>query len=245
MAKTFLHWSSGKDSALSLYYLQQKQPITKLLTTLSAETQRVSMHGISKELLLAQEESLGIALQQVDLTADLSLKSYNEEMQKVYRSLLDQGYDTAAFGDILLEDLKAYRQEELDKVGMKYEFPLWGRDTKAVMIDFIARGFKAVVVAVQADKLSKNWIGRVIDEDFLKDLPSDVDWSGENGEYHTFVFDGPNFKKPIAYKIQEVIERDYAKNENAEDNCFKNNCFKEEKEQSWASNFYFADLRLA
>lgn len=240
MAKTFLHWSSGKDSALTLYYLQQKQPVTKLLTTLSAETQRVSMHGVSKELLQAQEESLEIALQQVDLAADLSLKSYNDEMQKVYTSLLNEGYDTAAFGDILLEDLKTYRESELDKVGMKYEFPLWGRDTKAVMKDFISLGFKAVVVAVQANKLSKDWVGRLIDEHFLNDLPSNVDWSGENGEYHTFVFDGPNFKTPIAYKIQEVVERNYTRKDNAEDNCFK-----EEEEQSWASHFYFADLRLA
>lgn len=239
MSKIFLHWSSGKDSALSLYYLQQKQPITKLLTTLSAETTRVSMHGISKELLLAQEESLGIELEQVELAADLSLKSYNAEMQRVYTSLLDEGYDTAAFGDILLEDLKAYREEELDKVGLKYTFPLWGRDTKAVMEDFITRGFKAVVVAVQADKLSKDWIGRVIDESFLNDLPSNVDWSGENGEYHTFVFDGPNFKKPIAYKIEEVVERNYARKDNEEDNCFK-----EKEQQSWASEFYFADVRL-
>lgn len=240
MSAIFLHWSSGKDSALSLYYLQQKQPIKKLLTTLSIETQRVSMHGVSKELLLAQEESLGVRIQQVELAGDLSLQTYNKEMQRVYTSLLKQGYTTAAFGDILLEDLKAYREKELDKIGMKYLFPLWGRDTKEVMEDFIARGFKAVVVAVQADKLSKDWVGRVIDQQFLKDLPSDVDWSGENGEYHTFVFDGPNFKKPIAYKIEEVVAYNYLKNKTEEDNCFK----KSEK-TSWASKFYFADLRLA
>lgn len=240
MSAIFLHWSSGKDSALSLYYLQQKQPIKKLLTTLSIETQRVSMHGVSKELLLAQEESLGVRIQQVELAGDLSLQTYNKEMQRVYTSLLKQGYTTAAFGDILLEDLKAYREKELDKIGMKYLFPLWGRDTKEVMEDFIARGFKAVVVAVQGDKLSKDWVGRVIDQQFLKDLPSDVDWSGENGEYHTFVFDGPNFKKPIAYKIEEVVAYNYLKNKTEEDNCFK----KSEK-TSWASKFYFADLRLA
>lgn len=240
MSAIFLHWSSGKDSALSLYYLQQKQPIKKLLTTLSIETQRVSMHGVSKELLLAQEESLGVRIQQVELAGDLSLQTYNKEMQRVYTSLLKQGYTTAAFGDILLEDLKAYREKELDKIGMKYLFPLWGRDTKEVMEDFIARGFKAVVVAVQADKLSKDWVGRVIDQQFLKDLPSDVDWSGENGEYHTFVFDGPNFKKPIVYKIEEVVAYNYLKNKTEEDNCFK----KSEK-TSWASKFYFADLRLA
>lgn len=240
MSKTFLHWSSGKDSALSLFYLQQEQPIARLLTTLSSETARVSMHGISKELLLAQENSLGIEIQQVELGANLSLESYNQEMKEVYTSLLKEDFSIAAFGDILLEDLKIYREEELNKIGMKYVFPLWGRDTKAVMEDFIARGFKAVVVAVQANKLSKDWIGRVIDERFLNDLPAEVDWSGENGEYHTFVFDGPNFKKPIAYKIHAIVEQNYTRNDDAGDNCFK-----EEEKQSWASEFYFADLRLA
>lgn len=238
MSKTFLHWSSGKDSALSLYYLQKEQPITKLLTTVNATTNHVSMHGISSDLLLAQEESLGISIQQVQLEPDLSLKSYNKQMEKVYRSLLDEGYDTAAFGDILLEDLKAYREKELEKIGMKHSFPLWGQNTKSVMQDFISLGFKAVVVAVQANKLAKEWIGRLVDENFLKDLPSDVDWSGENGEYHTFVFDGPNFKKSIDYKINGVVRRSFDKNKEAKDNCFN-----EEQEPTWASEFYYADLQ--
>ena len=238
MSKTFLHWSSGKDSALSLYYLQKRAPITKLVTTVNASTNHVSMHGISSSLLLAQEECLGISIQQVHLEPDLSLKSYNNQMEKTYRSLLDEGYDTAAFGDILLEDLKAYREKELDRIGVKYTFPLWGQDTKAVMEEFIALGFKAVVVAVQANKLSKEWIGRLIDEDFLKDLPADVDWSGENGEYHTFVFDGPNFKKPIDYKINGILERSFSKNKDTEDNCFD-----EEQQPAWASEFYYADLQ--
>ena len=238
MTKTFLHWSSGKDSALSLYYLQKERPITKLLTTVNAETQHVSMHGISAELLHAQEESLGISIQQVHIQPDLSLKSYNNQMESVYRSLLNEGYDTAAFGDILLEDLKEYRENELDRIGVKYEFPLWGQDTKKVMQDFISLEFKAVVVAVQADKLSKDWVGRIIDEDFLKDLPKDVDWSGENGEYHTFVFDGPNFKSPIAYNIHNIVERNYGKNEDSKDNCFS-----EEPQPSWASKFYYAEIQ--
>src|SRR5699024_8863628 len=240
MSKTFLHWSLGKDSALSLYYLQQQKSITKLLTTINAETNHVSMHGISSELLLAQEESLGIGIKQVRLQPDLSLKSYNVQMEKVYRSLLEKGFDTAAFGDILLEDLKKYREKELDRIGIKYEFPLWGRDTKAVMEDFIELGFKAVVVAVQAEKLSKDWIGRLIDKDFLRDLPVNVDWSGENGEYHTFVFDGPIFKTPIAYKINNIVERSYGKNEEADDNCFD-----QEQKPTWASRFYYADLQKA
>lgn len=238
MSKIFLHWSSGKDSALTLYYLQKEQPVTKLLTTINAGTNHVSMHGISSDLLLAQQKSLGIPIQQVRLHPDLSLKSYNVQMEKVYRSLWNEGYDTAAFGDILLEDLKEYRQKELDRIGMKYIFPLWGKDTKAVMREFISLGFKAVVVAVQANKLSKNWIGRLIDEDFLKDLPSDVDWSGENGEYHTFVFDGPNFQTPIAYKINKVMERRYDENVEADDNCFK-----EEQQPTWASKFFYAELQ--
>ncbi|HLS12853.1 MAG TPA: diphthine--ammonia ligase [Flavobacteriaceae bacterium] len=240
MSKTFLHWSSGKDSALSLYYLLKKQPVTKLLTTVNAETQHVSMHGISAELLLAQEKSIEIPIQQVYLQPDLSLKSYNAQMEKVYRSLLEKGFDTAAFGDILLEDLKEYRENELDRIGMKYVFPLWGRDTKTVMEDFIELGFKAVVVAVQADKISKDWVGRIIDKDFLKDLPKGVDWSGENGEYHTFVFDGPVFTKPIAYTIHNIVERSFGQNEDADDNCFNN-----DSQSNWASRFYYADIQLA
>jgi len=240
MSKTFLHWSSGKDSALSLYYLLKEQPVTKLLTTVNAETQHVSMHGISAELLLAQEKSIGIPIQQVYLQPDLSLKSYNAQMEKVYRSLLEKGFDTAAFGDILLEDLKEYRENELDRIGMKYVFPLWGRDTKTVMEDFIELGFKAVVVAVQADKISKDWVGRIIDKDFLKDLPKGVDWSGENGEYHTFVFDGPVFTKPIAYTIHNIVERSFGQNEDADDNCFNN-----DSQSNWASRFYYADIQLA
>lgn len=240
MSKIFHHWSSGKDSALSLYYLQKKQPITKLLTTINAESERVSMHGISKEMLIAQEESLGIEIKQIALDADASLSTYNKQMETVYRTMLEEGFDTASFGDILLEDLRAYRENELDKIGMKYLFPLWGRDTKEVMQDFIAKGFKAVVVAVQANKLSKDWVGRVVDENFLKDLPSGIDSSGENGEYHTFVFDGPNFKKPINYKISEVIQRSYSRNTDNEDNCFK-----EKEEQSWESDYYFANISLS
>lgn len=239
MSKTFLHWSSGKDSALSLYYLQKHQPITKLLTTVNNATQRVSMHGISRDLLKAQEESLGIPIQQVDLSTDLSLESYNQKMREVYTYLLEDTYDTAAFGDILLEDLKAYRESELDKIGMKYTFPLWGKHTKKVLEEFIALGFKAVVVAVRADVLSKDWVGRVIDASFIADLPDDVDWSGENGEYHTFVFDGPIFKTPIPYTIKEIVTHDYLRNEEQDDNCYQ-----EKEEQSWASKFYFADLQL-
>jgi len=239
MSKIIHHWSSGKDSALSLYYLQKKYTIKRLITTLNLKTYRVSMHGIPKELLMAQQKSIGIAIQNVYLDSDASLETYNKQMQYVYQDLFEEGFNTVSFGDILLEDLKLYREAQLDKIGMSYSFPLWGKNTLEVMKEFIHLGFKAVVVAVQTDKLSKEWVGRVIDDSFLEDLPAGVDASGENGEYHTFVFDGPNFSFPIKYQIEKVVTHNYFANSDVDDNCFK-----DIEEQSWATNFHFADIQV-
>lgn len=235
--KSFLHWSSGKDSALALYYAQKNTGVNSLLTTIDEAYQRVSMHGIPKQLLEKQVASLNMDLKLVELKSDMSLSAYNRQMQDVYADMKASGYEQVIFGDILLEDLKAYRETELEKVGLKAHFPLWGKDTKAIMQEFIALGFKAIVVAVNASVLDKSWVGREIDASFLADLPSDIDPAGENGEYHTFVYDGPIFQKPVDFKISDIVSKSFGKHQDSEENCFK-----EEKEQAWATDFYFADL---
>jgi uncharacterized protein (TIGR00290 family) len=140
-----------------------------------------------------------------------SMEDYNREMFGIMQGFKDEGIDYSIFGDIFLEDLKVYREGQLAKVGMQGVFPIWKRDTTDLVKEFIALGFKAVLVCVNEKQLDKSFAGRLIDESFLNDLPTGVDPCGENGEYHSFVFDGPIFKNPIPIKLGEVVYRKYDK----------------------------------
>ncbi|WP_274474472.1 Dph6-related ATP pyrophosphatase [Mangrovimonas aestuarii] len=228
--KTYFNWSSGKDSALALYKLLQNEEysIEKLVTTISEEQNRVTMHGLHRDLLKAQTQSINIPADIISLPKEATIKVYNQIMYDTVSALKQDRFECAAFGDIFLEDLKRYREEHLAKLNMRTVFPLWKRDTKELMREFIELGFKAVVICANAKYFGKDAVGHPLDENFLNDLPESVDPCGENGEFHTFCFDGPIFKHPIPFKIGEKVYREYpAPNDTSE-----------------AMGFWFCDLEL-
>ena len=236
--KAYLNWSSGKDAAFALYKMQSQKDlkIEKLLTTLNSEVNRVSMHGVRKELLLKQANSIGLPIDIIELEGNVSMQTYNLKMNIAVLKLLEEGFTHSVFGDIFLEDLKKYREEQLARVGIQAVFPLWKQNTHQLISDFIASGFKAITVCVNANVLDRSFCGRIIDQKFVDDLPADVDPCGENGEFHTFVFDGPIFKNPIEFKKGEIVQRSYNSHEDEEDNCFSDDV------KSWDTSFWYCDL---
>lgn len=212
--KTYFNWSTGKDSALALYYLLQDKnySVDCLFTSVNAHYDRVSMHGLRKELLQQQIDAIGIPGKTVQLPEQPTNAEYESLMKRKMEELLSEGYQCAAFGDIFLEDLKTYRENQLHPFGIQTVFPLWKKDTKELLTEFISLGFKAITVCVDGTKLDKSFAGRIIDHDFISDLPDTVDICGENGEFHTFCFDGPYFKHPVAFTKGETILREYDTN---------------------------------
>ena len=239
MHKTYFNWSSGKDSSLALYYtLQQKEyNITKLVTTINDDFKRVSMHGLRESLLDAQAVSLNLPLHKIKLSANVSMTSYNKVMKDNVMNLKSEGYTHCVFGDIFLEDLRIYREDQLRSIGIQGVFPLWKKNTKELLLEFINLGFKAITVCVNAKYLDDSFCGRILDESFLNDLPENVDPCGENGEFHTFVFDGPIFNNPIHFEIGEKVLRNYTPSVDDDDNCFTN-----EDDKSWDTSFWYCDL---
>ncbi|MGO3182664.1 MAG: diphthine--ammonia ligase [Aequorivita sp.] len=213
--KTYFNWSTGKDSALALHYLLQdeKYAVDYLLTSVNAHYQRVSMHGLPVELLQQQFDAIGIPNGTIQLPEQPTNVEYETLMGEKVQQLKADGFGYSAFGDILLEDLKKYREQQLEPLGIKTVFPLWQRNTAALMEEFIGLGFKTIVVCVNASLLDSSFAGRIIDKEFLKDLPAGVDPCGENGEFHTFCFDAPYFKNPIDFKIGETVYREYTHGE--------------------------------
>ncbi|SDR73012.1 diphthine--ammonia ligase [Gramella sp. MAR_2010_147] len=238
MNKAYLNWSSGKDAALALYYTnsQDEYKVEKLLTTLNKDVGRVTMHGVRKELLLKQAEKLGLPIEISELGSETSMEDYNQKMKEATDSFKADGFSHSVFGDIFLEDLKNYREEQLALVGLNAVFPLWGRDTKGLIKEFIDLGFKAIVVCTNSKYLEDSFCGRIIDIDFVNELPTDVDPCGENGEFHTFVFDGPIFNSPVEFEIGEKVKKSYKPAEKEEDNCFQGD------KESWDTEFCFCDL---
>ena len=205
-----LAWSGGKDSCMALNALRQQPDyrIRALLTTVVEGVDRISMHGVRRSLVQRQAASLGLPLCEVMIPPGASNADYESRMGEALADYNQQGIVTCAFGDLFLEDIRAYRDRQLSEYGMRGIYPLWGRDTAALMRDFITQRFKTVVVCVDPAQLSPSFIGRVIDADFLAELPDGVDPCGENGEFHTFVFDGPIFKSPVAFSFGETVCRD-------------------------------------
>ena len=206
------NWSGGKDSAMALYRILQDNTfdVRYLLTSLGEDTQRVSMHGLRKTLLYEQIKSIGIPLKELLLPTNNSMQNYETHLFNLMETLRKDDIEYSIFGDIFLEDLRRYREQQLQKVAMKALFPLWKENTTVLLKQFLELGFKTIVTAVDASKLDASFAGRVIDNDFIKDLPSGVDPCGENGEFHTFVFDGPIFKTPIRFKKGEIIKKEYS-----------------------------------
>ena len=237
--KSFFNWSGGKDSSLALYHALRDNTfsIEKLLTNVNNQHRRVSMHGVREELLRQQANAIGIPLQELILPDQPSMLEYEEQMMQTMRQLQEEKFTHSLFGDIFLEDLKAYREAQLAKVAMTAVFPLWKRNTTNLIHEFIDLGFKTIVVCVKSDLLHESFAGRIIDKDFLSDLPANVDPCGENGEFHTFVFDGPIFKKPVSFKTGEKVFREYKAPENERDKTFDNTPAKPS-----TMGFWFCDL---
>ena len=243
MKKAYFNWSSGKDSALALYkILQQKDyQIQKLITNVNQDFQRVSMHGLHENLLDAQVESIGITLEKIYFPADVTMDLYNQKMQEKTAELKSLGLNHAVFGDIFLEDLRKYRDSKLTEVGIIGVYPLWKKDTKELLREFLELGFKSITVCVNAKKLGKEFVGRIIDEDFINDLPNDVDVCGENGEFHTFCFDGPIFNKPIEFEIGDKILKSYTLKDDDSENCHTST---KEEVKNYDTSFWYCDLKL-
>ncbi|WP_294224514.1 diphthine--ammonia ligase [uncultured Chryseobacterium sp.] len=231
--KAIFNWSSGKDSALALYKILQEEKfeITSLLTSINKEFQRISMHGVHVSLLEKQVESLGFPLAQLELPKEPSMEEYREMMESIMTDFKKQGVTHSIFGDIFLEDLRKYREDQLAAAGIQGVFPLWKKDTKNLIEEFMDLGFKTIVTCINETYLDKSFAGRVIDKQFIEDLPENVDPCGENGEFHTFTFDGPIFKDPIGFEVGEIVKKTYPKPKSGND------------EENGEYVFWFCDLK--
>ncbi|WP_090123131.1 Dph6-related ATP pyrophosphatase [Lutibacter oricola] len=228
MKKAYFNWSTGKDSALAFYKILQNKDynIGSLLTTVNKKFQRVSMHGVPISLLDQQAKELGLPLYKIEFPEEVSMEKYNEIMKVGIDKLVQEGYNYSVFGDIFLEDLKKFRDDKLAEQNLEGVYPLWKIDTSEIIKEFLSLGFKAITVSVNANLLDKSFVGRVIDKQFIKDLPEGVDVCGENGEFHTFVFDGPIFKKPINFEVGDKVLKTYPA----------------EESDTWDNSFWYCDL---
>lgn len=231
------NWSGGKDSSLALYHCLQNPDldIKYLVTTINDSVNRISMHGVRYALLAEQAKQIGISLYEVRLPEMPTMSAYDSTMSFHLEKLKAEGITHSIFGDIFLEDLKKYREDQLADVGLTAIFPLWKRDTKELINEFLNLGFKTVIACTQ-EKLG-DFLGEVIDEELISKLPADVDVCGENGEFHTFAFAGPIFKNPIKYSLGEKLFKSYQAPKNADDNCFQ-----KEDEQPKNLGFWYIDL---
>jgi uncharacterized protein (TIGR00290 family) len=207
--RVVLSWSGGKDSTMAAYHLlaSRKYEITALLTTVTEEFDRISMHGVRRELLERQAESLGIPLRVLMIPKECTNEIYEARMREILGQFKAQGITKIAFGDLFLEDVKQYRDERLAQVGMTGLYPLWMRDTDELVRTFIGLGFKAILACVDTQAIDASFAGREIDHALLADLPESADPCGEYGEYHSFVYAGPIFRTAIACKAGELVRR--------------------------------------
>ena len=228
--KVIMNWSGGKDASMVVYQLLQEKTysIHHLLTSVSKEHQRISMHGVRVDLLKEQARNMELPLTIMELPESPTMEEYEHMMSKTMREFKEENVHLSAFGDIFLEDLRDYREKKLKEVGFKGVFPLWKRSTLELAEEFIDKGFKSVITCVNSALLPKEFAGRQFDRSLLEDLPDSVDPCGENGEFHTFVYDGPIFKRPVSFKKGELVFRSYQS-------------AKGEKEPD---GFWFCDLEL-
>jgi uncharacterized protein (TIGR00290 family) len=194
--------------ALHALLQQSDLQVVALLTTVTEGYERISMHGVRRALLQQQAASIGLPLHEVRIPPQCINATYEERMEEALRIHLENGVRRVAFGDIFLEDLRAYREKNLARIGMTALFPIWKRDTRELTLAFRANRFRAVTVCVDGRVLGPSFVGRELNDSFFHDLPPAVDPCGENGEFHTFVFDGPILREPISFRIGEVVERD-------------------------------------
>jgi uncharacterized protein (TIGR00290 family) len=203
-------WSGGKDSCLALYEIQKSSQVkvVALLTTITREHDRISMHGVRRRLLERQAASLELPLHPILISPGATNEEYEFEMARAFSEYRAQATDSVVFGDLFLQDIKTYRDQFLARHEMKGLYPIWQRNTTELIKEFIELGFKAVVSCVDSKALDRSFAGKTIDEAFISSLPANVDPCGENGEFHTFVYDGPNFNQPVEFSIGETTLRE-------------------------------------
>lgn len=215
--RVVIGWSGGKDSSLALREILRgdQYEVAALLTTCTEGFRRISMHGVRCSLLKMQAQELGLPLRKVFIARECSNADYEKRMQVALLEFKSAGISKVVFGDLFLEEIRAYRDRMLAEIGMRAIYPIWGRNTRELADEFIAAGFRAALVCIDPQKLAPAFAGRMFDHTLLRDLPPDVDPCGENGEFHTFVFDGPIFRNPVCIRPGPTVMR---------------------------QNFYFADL---
>jgi uncharacterized protein (TIGR00290 family) len=215
--KIVMGWSGGKDSSLALREIRRQglYEVVALITTCTEGYDRISMHGVRCALLERQAEELGLPLRKVFISQGATNEEYEARTNEAFLSYKAEGITKVAFGDLYLEDIRAYRDRMMTALGMSAIYPVWGLDTRALAREFVRDGFRAVLVCIDPRAIDKSFAGRIFDDALIDDLPANVDPCGENGEFHTFVYEGPIFRRSIPCVPGEVVYR---------------------------QNFYFADL---
>jgi uncharacterized protein (TIGR00290 family) len=209
--RVVLAWSSGKDSAWALYRLRQASEVelVGLLTTFNQAFNRVAMHGVRHELVEQQAIQAGLPLFSVPIPWPCSNEEYEKAMSSsLYGLIEEQKITHVAFGDLYLEDIRSYREEKMQGMDVEPLFPIWGLDTRELAEDMIAAGLQAKITCLDPNKLSRDFAGKTFDREFLNRLPDDIDPCGENGEFHTFAFQGPMFNSNISIESGEIVDRD-------------------------------------
>lgn len=227
-----MNWSGGKDSALTLWRVLQAESyqIDSLVTTLNAANRRVSMHGVPEALLDAQANRLGMRQTKLFLPEQSTMSTYANQMAATLKPLVEAGVTHAIFGDIFLEDLRQWREDQLASQQLTGIFPIWQVPSRQLLHEFWDAGFATIVVSVNSQYLDASFCGRVLDASFVSDLPPTVDPCGENGEFHTFVYQAPYFSEPIPVQVVETVAKTYD--------------YKTATGEAITSTYYFADLQL-
>lgn len=210
MKRTLLSWSSGKDSAWALHLLRQQREyeIVGLLTTFNRVADRVAMHGVRRSLVRAQAEAVGTPLWEVDLPWPCSNEEYESAMRQACKKAIESHIECVAFGDLFLSDIREYREKQMSGTGLEPIFPVWGLPTRELAEEMIAAGLRAKLACVDTKQISAEFAGRDFDTRLLSELPASADPCGENGEFHSFVYGGPMFKKSVSIQVGEVVRRD-------------------------------------
>lgn len=231
--KISVAWSGGKDSSLMLWKLlsQKKYEIIELHTAINSESHRVGLHGVHKELIEAQAKSIGLPIYFMEIEASSTNDKYEEATRAYYQTLKTRGIDHVAFGDIFLEDLKQYRDDLLSEFNLTGIYPLWKQSTQVLAEEFISLGFKSVICASDASRFPNVLAGNDFTKELVNNLPETVDPCGENGEFHSFVFDGPIFKSPLSIRKEAIKEKAYK--------------FKDSNDNELTPVFHFCDLKLS
>lgn len=205
-----MSWSSGKDSAWALYKLQQDQNIdlVGLFCTVNKEFDRVAMHGVRAELLKAQAKRIGLPLEIIEIPYPCGNAAYEEIMGRFVETAINNNVENFAFGDLYLEDVRRYREDKLKGSGIKPVFPIWGTPTRDLTREMVGSGLRAIITCIDPKQLPHEFAGQEFNEGYLDSLPETADPCGENGEFHSFVFDGPMFKEKIEIVVGDIVQRD-------------------------------------